>query len=181
MLRRFAVTIAAASVGLFVLGSAVSIHAQSPGAIRPLCYRVFGYEEGRNVTARHVPIELSYVAGLGVYVGFERVADDGTGAYGLPYQYTAWLPLFVDGEPNPDFDRLYALIMRGFDSGRISQVCLDGEPSAHAALNLKGLSLRHLPDPALEVQKVAICDVRAPESCSSVLRNGLMVHEGAAR
>jgi hypothetical protein len=80
---------------------------------------------------------------------------------------TATIALESGGEPNPHFDRLYALAMKGFDSRRIEEVCVEGPVGGTEPAPVVSISLRHTEDTAPQVQKVAVCDASG-YSCASV-------------
>jgi hypothetical protein len=83
--------------------------------------------------------------------------------------FTAIIPLEVGGEPNPHFDRLYALAMKGFDSHRISEVCTDySTPGEGSTRPVVSLTLRH-PD---ALQRVRVCD--SQNDCAGVSQERLL-------
>ncbi|HVZ73358.1 MAG TPA: hypothetical protein VHJ20_13350 [Polyangia bacterium] len=51
---------------------------------------------------------------------------------GVPNQISGTIPKTIDGKPNPDFDRLYALLMKGIDGQLISGVCVLGQSGTGA-------------------------------------------------
>ena len=53
------------------------------------------------------------------------------------------IPLEIDGEPNPHFDRLYALVMKGFDNRRIEKVCVDDDAPI-VPPPIVSITLRHI-------------------------------------
>jgi hypothetical protein len=67
------------------------------------------------------PRSLTYDTAGGVRVRIE------TGS--TPFSINATLPLTIGDEPNPHFDRLYALLMKGFDSNRLATICVDRAPA----------------------------------------------------
>ena len=82
--------------------------------------------------------------------------------------FTAIIPLEVGGEPNPHFDRLYALAMKGFDSHRIGEVCTDYSAGGGSTKPVVSLTLRH-PD---VLQRVQVCD--AQNECAGVFQESLL-------
>ena len=112
-------------------------------------------------------IDLTYSTQQGVLLRFPQ---DGR-------IVTAHLPLEVGGDPNPHFDRMYALLMKGIDSQRIEQVCVDRAPSGDGTpVELVSLTLEHVepprPAPPPEVQRVMICDDLNPTRCANVSWQG---------
>ncbi len=102
------------------------------------------------------PRSLAYDVNQGVTVSF--------GSAQSPYTVTAQLPLMVGSDPNPHFDRLYALLMKGFDSQRIGNICVDHAPANYSdVVQLVSVQLDFV-----ETNRVAVCDGFDPSSCASV-------------
>ena len=113
MSKRFALPLVAAL-------ALVSVSARSFGAAPPPNNDDVCLSMSYTVNNQQVPVSLTYDTTTGVVVEIRRV--DFSTVY-------AALPITVGDEPNPHFDRLYALLMKGFDSARIERVCVDRQPS----------------------------------------------------
>ena len=123
----------------------VSAHSfGAPPASPPRCYSMSYYSNGGTR-----PATLTYDTTGGLTVAIRDNTDN----------VQAHLALAIGDEPNPHFDRLYALLMKGFDNERIGQICVDPTPDAAGAYNLVSVTLKHVePAPTPDLQKVQICD-----------------------
>lgn len=90
------------------------------------------------------------------------------------YSFTGTVPLAVDGEPNPHFDRLYALLLKGAE-GRLDQVCIDGASGTSGAV----VSLKLLGATPSTAQKVQICG--DGDDCADVYGGNLFVRDTSSR
>jgi hypothetical protein len=101
------------------------------------------------------PTNLTYDVNGGVSVRF-RTSSFST--------LTAHLPLTIGDEPNPHFDRLYALLMKGFDNQRIAQLCVEPQPATSPEpRRLVSVSLNFA-----DTTKVNVCDENDPNECAAV-------------
>ncbi len=72
------------------------------------------------------------------------------------------VPKLLDGKPNPDLDRLFGLMMKGFPGQRIQTACFKGTAVAGAEVILTSVTLS--PEPVASpnqpatTQRVQICD-----------------------
>jgi hypothetical protein len=133
--------------GLAIAG--VSVHsskaAPPPAGGTDVC---FNMSYGGSYPTR--PLSLTYDTRKGAIVYISR-SNSGT--------FSATLPLTVGDEPNPHFDRVYALLMKGFDSRRIERVCVDRDPATSPDAELTSVSLSHVEAPTPpELQRVQVCD-----------------------
>ena len=157
MSKRFALPLVAAL-------ALVSVSARSFGAAPPPNNDDVCLSMSYTVNNQQVPVSLTYDTTTGVVVEIRRV--DFSTVY-------AALPITVGDEPNPHFDRLYALLMKGFDSARIERVCVDRQPSSGEFVELRSVSLRHISEtPAPEVQRVQVCDWVNPNRCARINSSG---------
>jgi hypothetical protein len=121
----------------------------------PVCYTM-----DYALTSGNQPTRLSYDIDGGVTVSLHLDAS--------PLHLDAHLPLTVGGDPNPHFDRLYALLMKGFDNERIAQVCVDHLPTSSLdRAQLVSLSLSFG-----DTRRVTVCDKFNPNNCASVSVGG---------
>jgi len=118
----------------------------------PVCYSMSytsSYSKPR-------PTSLTYDVDGGVTVAI--------GLNGSPYTLRARLPLTIGDDPNPHFDRLYALLMKGFDNERIAEICVDRDPaSSSEPVHLVSATLKYA-----ETRKVHVCDPNNSDRCASV-------------
>lgn len=113
MIKWFVGTVA--MVGVFVgvlLSRPERLHAQAASSCETL--RVPG--TGR---ATRALVDLAYTVDGDVEVGI------GSDATSVTASLKVTLPKLVDGKPNPDFERMFALLMKGFGGG-ITQICHQG-------------------------------------------------------
>jgi hypothetical protein len=112
--------------GLLALtGRAPSSRAQSAPA--PTC-------TGVNTTTPSFTLEYSVTSGA-TLTG-TNLSNPGTNSM------TAKLLKVIEGKPNPDFDRLYALLMKGIDGPSFSAICVQGDTPGATTGTLVSLSLR---------------------------------------
>jgi hypothetical protein len=96
------------------------------------------------------PLSLTYDTHKGAIVYITR-SNSGS--------FSATLPLTVGDEPNPHFDRVYALLMKGFDSRRIERICLDRDPATSPDAELTSVRLSHVEAPTPpDLQRVQVCE-----------------------
>lgn len=100
------------------------------------------------------------------------VAVSGYAASGT--SFTAKLPIMIAGEPNPHFDRIYALLMKGAE-GRLEQVCIEGDSARDG--NVVSVKLQGATPSA--TQKVQICD--SSDDCADVSFGELRTYDDNVR
>jgi hypothetical protein len=79
----------------------------------PVCYGVFG------------EIHVRYDARNGAQL---KIMEEGG------RKLTGLIPHTVDGQPNPHFDRLYALAL---NRGKIREICMNGDHASSAVVAIK--------------------------------------------
>lgn len=101
--------------------------------------------------------------------GLRRTLNSSSG------KYFAVVPKTKDGDPNPDFDRLYALVMKGLETRTLSGICYTGVISIGKEVELTSVTMRIVrPTQPPRVQQVQICD--AFGSCASIWGSRLSVN-----
>jgi hypothetical protein len=142
MIKRILLT---ASVAALALGS-LSLHSYGDTptpTVTCLTPKLTGY---------YKDLSIKYDTRSGIALDF--YSDESSGA-----RVHAAVPLLQGDEPNPHFDRLYSMIMKGSDSGRLAQVCVDGVPGTYdnKVYPVVSVTLKHVGD-SDSPQKVQVCD-----------------------
>jgi hypothetical protein len=137
--------------------SGVSVHsskaAPPPAGGTDFC---FDMSYGGSYPTR--PLSLTYDTRRGANVFITR-SNSGS--------FSATLPLTIGDEPNPHFDRVYALLMKGFDSRRIQSICVDRDPATSSDVEVTSVSLSHVEPPTPpDLQRVQICEFGG--SCAGI-------------
>ena len=103
-------------------------------------------------------LQLTYTVGQGITVSTFR-------ASGV-------VPAFVGDRPNPDFDRVFAMMMRGLDDATLEELCFAGSPEAGDA-RVVSVRLRGRETPGLnDVVRTELC---GPGGCVNFSAGALVV------
>ena len=135
--------------------SAHSSYGDSPPAA-PVCYNI-GASSSTGARASNLSYDVERGAGIYLSVNVS------------PFGIDARVPLTVGDEPNPHFDRLYALLMKGLDGNRLQSVCIDHVPTASEPAQIVSVSLGFQ-----GIQKVSVCDQFEGSGCAGISAGRLL-------
>jgi hypothetical protein len=80
------------------------------------------------------PLSLTYDTNNGVTLSLTDAAA---------HELNATVPLRIGNEPNPHFDRLYSLLMKGMDNRRIHEVCVEGAGTSSEPRAIVSVEIHH--------------------------------------
>lgn len=116
------------------------------------------------------PKSMTYDTSVGVTLAMTRRSS---GSYVV--DYTARLPKLIGGQPNPDFDRVYGLLLKAFSARQLSSFCVSGTVASGAILDLTSLTMTDEGAPVQVVNqpKISVCDPTLADQCAAVYSNEL--------
>lgn len=136
-------------LGILSLGLSASAE-NSPAESSDKCYAL---DVGTSKAYGHVPGSFSFSRKTGISIKMRYLTP---GSQTDWIGYSAVIPKTIGGEPNPDFDRLYALLLKGMEMGTISEICLEKAIQENEEILLNGLTLGYRP--ISTPMNVRVCD-----------------------
>lgn len=138
-------------LGTLILGLSASAESSTAESASK-CYAL---DIGASNLNGHVPGALSFDRKTGVSLKMNYLLP---GYHADWIVYKAVLPKTIGGEPNPDFDRLYSLLLKGMEMGSISEICLENgkalQKDTEILLNSLTVDYRAISTP----MNVRVCD-----------------------
>jgi hypothetical protein len=119
-------------------------------------------QDNVGMSTRHNVTNLEYDVNNGLYLEIENYSKG-------ELKYKAFLPLTIDNKPNPQFDRIYAIVLKAISDNSFDKLCFDNEPKNNEIVSLLKTSIIKN-DLDFYPKKVSICDQYG--HCAAVNPNG---------